>query len=269
MADRTIMKRLLVLLVILGSSEMLAQVPAEIGIIYYQNGSALQPLIKVKAKVTTGKNSSAEIPGATEDLRLPAGQPHTFRVCGVDPTRYKLYVLKSTKNARTLTLWTVVGKERVLVLNESEIAVTIQTADGNCFSLTPQKTLDLGEYGFSPVDANDVFAFGIGEVRNPKLALKPPVARQGGESQPRSAQEIVPTGIAAESSNIAIRSTPDGAEITVDGKFVGSTPSTVRLDSGDHEITLQKPGFGTWKRTITLRGGGNVTVDATLEKVSQ
>ncbi len=268
MANRTILKKLL-LVMIFGTGEIVAQIPAELGIVYYQDGSALQPLNKVTAKVSGRLMISGKIPGATAALRLPTGQPHIFRVCGVDPTRYKLYPLKSGKNERTLDVTQVglFGGAKI-VRDDSEIAVSVKAVGDSCFSLTPQKTLDLGEYGFSPVDSNDVFAFGVGDVRNPKLDQKLPVVRQGGVNQPSSAKEKVPTGIAAESSNIAVKSTPDGAEITVDGKFLGSTPSTVRLDPGDHEITLQKPGFAPWKRTITLRGG-NVTVDATLEKVSQ
>jgi hypothetical protein len=63
---------------------------------------------------------------------------------------------------------------------------------------------------------------------------------------------------------VEIKSTPDGAEITVDGKFVGSTPSSMRLEVGDHKIQLQKPGFKTWERTMSVSASS--TVDATLKK---
>jgi hypothetical protein len=65
---------------------------------------------------------------------------------------------------------------------------------------------------------------------------------------------------------VAIRSTPDGADITVDGKYMGSTPSTVMLAPGDHTIKIEKAGFTVWERTLTLSVGGKVTVDASLEK---
>lgn len=67
-------------------------------------------------------------------------------------------------------------------------------------------------------------------------------------------------------STVDIRSTPDGAEITVDDKFMGSSPSSLRLAAGDHKIKLAKPGFKTWERTMTVSAGAAATVDATLEK---
>ena len=69
-----------------------------------------------------------------------------------------------------------------------------------------------------------------------------------------------------ELSTVVLKSTPDGADVTVDGKFVGSTPSTVRLTPGDHTIAIEKAGYRTWQRTMTVNPGGIVTVDAALEK---
>jgi hypothetical protein len=67
-------------------------------------------------------------------------------------------------------------------------------------------------------------------------------------------------------STVDIKSTPDGAEITVDDKFMGSTPSSLRLAVGDHKIKLGKSGFKTWERTMTVSAGATASVDATLEK---
>src|SRR5713101_57288 len=67
-------------------------------------------------------------------------------------------------------------------------------------------------------------------------------------------------------STVDLKSTPDGAEITVDEKFMGSTPSSLRLAVGDHKIKLGKSGFKTWERTMTVSAGATATVDATLEK---
>lgn len=69
-----------------------------------------------------------------------------------------------------------------------------------------------------------------------------------------------------ELSTVVVKSAPDGADITVDGKYVGSTPSTVRLTPGDHAISMEKGGYKTWQRTMTVSPGGIVTIDATLVK---
>jgi hypothetical protein len=69
-----------------------------------------------------------------------------------------------------------------------------------------------------------------------------------------------------ELSVVTFTSTPDHADITVDGKFLGTTPSTVRLVSGDHSVTIEKLGFKTWQRIMTVGVGGDVSLDVTLEK---
>jgi hypothetical protein len=67
-------------------------------------------------------------------------------------------------------------------------------------------------------------------------------------------------------ATVTVKSTPDGADITVDGKFSGSAPSTLRLAAGDHTITVAMKGFRNWERPISLTAGGAVTINATLEQ---
>jgi hypothetical protein len=81
----------------------------------------------------------------------------------------------------------------------------------------------------------------------------------------RSSEGAAPAA-AVEASTIVVKSTPDGAEITVDGKFVGTTPSTLRLTPGEHSITNEKSGFKVWQRAITFSSAGSVTLEATLDK---
>ncbi len=70
----------------------------------------------------------------------------------------------------------------------------------------------------------------------------------------------------APATTVDIKSTPDGAEIVVDYKFMGSTPSSLQLAVGDHKIKLGKSGFKTWERTMTVGAGVTARVDATLEE---
>lgn len=67
--------------------------------------------------------------------------------------------------------------------------------------------------------------------------------------------------------SIGVKSEPDGADITVDGKFVGNTPSTLRLAAGDHAIVIEKTGFKPWLRTMTLTVGETPSINATLEQL--
>jgi hypothetical protein len=83
-----------------------------------------------------------------------------------------------------------------------------------------------------------------------------------------------PVASAAQSTNgtdplltsVEVKSTPDGADITVDDKYMGSTPSTLKLAAGDHKIKLEKSGFKTWERTLTVSAGATATVNPTLDK---
>jgi len=81
----------------------------------------------------------------------------------------------------------------------------------------------------------------------------PPESRQASPSQTEQRTAVL------------VKSKPDGADITVDGKYVGSTPSTLKLASGDHSISIRKTGYKTWERVISVSAGGDITVDATLE----
>ncbi len=74
-----------------------------------------------------------------------------------------------------------------------------------------------------------------------------------------------PPSASQEPSTVVVKSTPDGADITVDGKYMGSTPSTLQLAPGDHAVVIEKTGFRQWHRTMSVNSGGIVTIDATLE----
>jgi hypothetical protein len=68
---------------------------------------------------------------------------------------------------------------------------------------------------------------------------------------------------AGTASEISVTSSPVGAEIDIDNAFVGSTPSSVPVSLGSHTITVRKPGYSSWERTIQVTGG-TVNVAAEL-----
>ncbi|MBA2377959.1 MAG: PEGA domain-containing protein [Blastocatellia bacterium] len=76
----------------------------------------------------------------------------------------------------------------------------------------------------------------------------------------------LPAASAHATSTVLIRSEPDGAEIMIDDRFVGNTPSTLQLSPGDHRITVRRAGYIDWERTVTSSAGGNVTLNAVLER---
>jgi len=60
---------------------------------------------------------------------------------------------------------------------------------------------------------------------------------------------------------------PDGADIELDGNFVGNAPSDVQVQEGEHTVTLKKSGFKDWERKLKVSGGSNVHLGAELEKL--
>lgn len=68
-----------------------------------------------------------------------------------------------------------------------------------------------------------------------------------------------------ETGTLEIGSTPAGADIEIDGVFVGSTPSALNVPIGDHDLAISKPGFKPWKRKMHAYPG-KVTISVTLEK---
>jgi len=66
------------------------------------------------------------------------------------------------------------------------------------------------------------------------------------------------------SAEMNITSNPPGAEVQIDGVFVGNTPSTLGVSSGDHVVTVIKKGFKVWERKVKITTG-KVEIAADLE----
>ena len=93
-----------------------------------------------------------------------------------------------------------------------------------------------------------------------RFVAKPAIAQAAAETS-----ATVP--LAATEGSILIKSDPDAAEITINGNFVGTTPSTIQLKPGDHTVLIQKTGFKSWQKTMSVSAGSSVTLSATLEKI--
>ena len=63
-----------------------------------------------------------------------------------------------------------------------------------------------------------------------------------------------------------ISSDPLGADIEIDGNFVGSTPSLVGIVAGEHTLRVSKSGYRKWERTLKS-STGNIKIAARLEPI--
>jgi hypothetical protein len=90
----------------------------------------------------------------------------------------------------------------------------------------------------------------------------------GSKPKPKGpAQNAVAPAKAPEfSGKVNISSQPLGADIEVDGSFVGSTPSTINLTPGEHVIAVKKNGYKDWEKKLKF-AGGEINLSPELEKV--
>ena len=108
----------------------------------------------------------------------------------------------------------------------------------------------------------------VGAATETPVAMRP---SQATLPEPLPAATPKPTTGKAEERRVTcdLTSTPSGAEITVDGKYVGSTPSKIGLDTGEHVVVFSLPGFAAWRRELSVTAGSQLTVSAILQKMGQ
>ncbi len=61
-----------------------------------------------------------------------------------------------------------------------------------------------------------------------------------------------------------ISSSPAGAEIEIDGAFVGNTPASIEVSPANHVVTIAKAGFVPWARKLKAMPG-HVSVSPDLQ----
>jgi hypothetical protein len=83
--------------------------------------------------------------------------------------------------------------------------------------------------------------------------------------QVQTTQPGISSNAASQSdAGVEVTSAPTGADVELDGNFVGNTPSTIGVSQGDHTITLKKNGYKLWEKKIKV-SSGNVKISAELE----
>lgn len=70
----------------------------------------------------------------------------------------------------------------------------------------------------------------------------------------------------AEVFTVYVTSEPTGAEVSVDGSLVGSSPATLKLQAGKHTILLSHAGYAEWTRELSIGSSPEVHLAATMER---
>ena len=91
-------------------------------------------------------------------------------------------------------------------------------------------------------------------------------AAKGAEAKAAASQPAASTPAEAPKGSVNISSSPSGADVSVDGEFVGNSPAALKLAPGKHTLSVKMAGYKDWSREITVYSGSEVQLAANLEK---
>lgn len=220
------------------------------------------------------------MPAFAQDGAVVIYRPSKFVGSALKPSVYvDGYEAGRLENGRYISLRLVPGKHSFASSMKSEAPLEMEVKANDALYL--EMVILPGNWR----GGGRLIPVGQQDARNALLKLKPlkgqqadlpetagvqsaqPEPSQADNSQPeaRGTPEPVAEPV-AQPSNVIVKSTPAGADINVDGKYMGSTPSTIQLVPGDHQVSIEKENLRPWQRTMTVSTGGSLTIDATLEK---
>jgi serine protease Do len=174
----------------------------------------------------------------------------------------------------TLELQNTVTKGVVSGVRQRETGTWIQTdtsinpgnSGGPLLNLRGQvvgvNTLKVVAEGYSGLN----FALASSEVRQLVRSRFGIEIDDGPEHLPGGNEKLAPD-IKLERVPVSCKSTPAGADIEIDGSFVGTTPSELMLLAGKHNLRITKRGFKAYERTLDLVPGSRISLEADMEAV--
>jgi hypothetical protein len=136
---------------------------------------------------------------------------------------------------------------------------------GSMLTINVQKK----EGGGIAFDAGDRMADKFFEQVTQELAGE---STQAAAVKPAQAPVAIPESVVAsavpatEPGTVNVQSTPAGADVAVDGAFVGNAPAALKLTPGKHTVAVTSSGFKEWSRDMTVLAASETNLNATLEK---
>lgn len=100
------------------------------------------------------------------------------------------------------------------------------------------------------------------------VGVKTDVTKNSEEPETVSPEPAQPAAAADATGTVTLATTPDGADVYVDGQFFGNSPATLKLKPGKHTIGVKMSGYKDWSRDLTTDAGTEVHLTAALEKVN-
>jgi len=79
---------------------------------------------------------------------------------------------------------------------------------------------------------------------------------------------VGPIDLGAPDARLVVRSTPSGADVSLDGVYRGRTPLDIAVAPGSaHEVLVARTGHAPWSRSFSAASGERTVLDARLEPV--
>ena len=226
-----------------------------------RNGHAFVILVAVAAVVTLPSQTRAERltitsvpPGATIEIDgAPVGvTPYTLDY----PSSYfhKPHTVFSSRLEHALIL-------RIRLEGYATQQVTLTEGPLQWISVTGKNH---GKYFLLKADH---FDFRLEQISEAKSAAPEPTVPggNGGGERNRGVVKASLDSPRADASTVAFTSDPSGAEIYIDGKFMGQTPSTITMSPGSHVILLKAAGRKNWQRDLDVLKNSQVALNPILE----
>ena len=123
----------------------------------------------------------------------------------------------------------------------------------------------MGTYDFSWLDMNSTLVFEsnlLDEIER--------LSKQADDTEMeraiRQLPEKLPEPPAAELPKLTITSEPTGAEIEINGEWIGNTPTKLQVENGKSVLKVTLSGYQVWERTLRLRPGDERTIRVGLTK---
>jgi len=73
-----------------------------------------------------------------------------------------------------------------------------------------------------------------------------------------------PREATGEFGTVTVSSDPDGADVYLDGKFVGNTPAVLKIPVGEHAVRLTSPNRTDWQRAVEMLKDSEINLKAKL-----
>jgi PEGA domain len=146
-----------------------------------------------------------------------------------------------------------------LLAHKDKIAVFVQKSGDSIFS---ESTLSVGG---SVKDACAALLTHW-QAHASELSATPSGYGQSGGGGGAPTAPVSPVYVATQAASVTVDASVPNCDIEIDGSFVGSTPSSLTLAPGKHDVVVKKAGYKDWTRSMTVVGG-SVRLNAEMVSV--